>query len=493
MTSLIPSAQSPLLWQMFLILLLLAPMLILISLLVVLPAYTICLAIITIIRANYFLTTSPCCQQERENDGLQSKGGATNNNSCSSSSSNGPWSNISTSIFQGRVFHVRQRPKIHSFQYPLTFSVVDLDEACGLFGNHAVAADCSSINKDDKKQLLEREVCDNRGKLWPLSTLMLLRDEDHLKNGEGLPTTVATTITLSMKERIINLLYERTNGKLNLKQQQPSRKILLVTHLMYFGYCFNPVSFFFVLKNQHQDEIEAIVVEVSNTPWNEMSIYVLHPDSVDTTFSQNYPLNNSTKKSLAKDGNITSNTYHYHCEKKFHVSPFMTMDHDYDWKFQLDKDRIVVQAQMYKHTTEEEEEVDTNNKEVEEDEEKKDGHDDDPDETKHKGILYFTAGFDIHRTINPKTQSYPLQLSKIILRYPIYCFVIQIWIHYEALKLLLKGITFIPHPEGSETTASKAIAVVMGPVFVVMDVMNDLFVRLKGGGGGGGEKTTKVE
>jgi len=461
MASLTSSAQSlPLRWLLLIVLL--VNLLIVVSILVILPVYTIFLALITIIRANYFVT-SP-------RDELK---GETNNSG--SISSNGPWSNICTSIFQGRVFHVRQRPKIHSFQYPLTFSVVDLDEACGLFGSRAVAPNCSSVNSDSKES-------DDRGKLWPLSTLMQLRDEDHLKNGEGLPTATtkdATQITkLSMKERVINLLHERTDGKLNLKQQPP-RKILLVTHLMYFGYCFNPVSFFFVL-NQQQDEIEAVVVEVSNTPWNEMSIYVLHPDSVDTTLSQVYPSNST--KSLAKDGNMTSNTYHYQCEKKFHVSPFMTMDHDYDWKFQLDEDRIVVQAQMYKHATEEV--GDTTN------EEKKDGSD---DSEKQKGILYFTAGFDIHRTINPTTQSYPLQLSKIILRYPIYCFVIQIWIHYEALKLLLKGIQFIPHPEGSETGASKAIAVVMGPVFVVMDMMNDLFVRLKGGGGGGGEKTMKVE
>jgi len=462
MASLTSSAQSlPLRW-LLLIVLLVNVLIILVSILVILPVYTIFLALITIIRANYFVT-SPRDEQK----------GETNNSG--SSSNIGPWSNICTSIFQGRVFHVRQRPKIHSFQYPLTFSVVDLDEACGLFGSLAVAPDCSSINSDSKES-------NDRGKLWPLSTLMLLRDEDHLKNGEGLPaaTTKGTTqiITkLSMKERVINLLHERTNGKLNLKHQPP-RKILLVTHLMYFGYCFNPVSFFFIL-NQQQDEIEAVVVEVSNTPWNEMSIYVLHPDSVDTTLSQVYPSNST--KSLAKDGNLKANTYHYQCEKKFHVSPFMTMDHDYDWKFQLDEDRIVVQAQMYKHATEEEEEVDTTN------EEKKDGSD---GSEKQKGILYFTAGFDIHRTINPTTQSYPLQLSKIILRYPIYCFVIQIWIHYEALKLLLKGIQFIPHPEGSETGASKAIAVVMGPVFVVMDMMNDLFVRLKGGGG---EKTMKVE
>ena len=484
------------LWWWLLLVLLLAPVLILVSVLVLLPTCTISLALITIIRTNCFPTPTSLSSREQtckaEDDGQHQQQNEKTNNSV------GPWSNISTSIFQGRVFHVRQRPKIHSFQYPLTFAVVDLDEACDLFGNHAVAAadDCCRSSANNNSDSNEIEDAYNRGKLWPLSTLMLLRDEDHLKNGEGLPTTTpsstattqATTMkNLSMKERIINLLHERTNGKLNLKQQPP-RKILLVTHLMYFGYCFNPVSFFFIL-NHHQDDIEAVVLEVSNTPWNEMSIYVLHPRSVDTLFSQVYPSESS--KSLVKDGTMKkSSTHHYQFEKKFHVSPFMTMDHDYDWKFQLDGDRIVAQAQMYKHA----DEKDDGDNNEEEEEKKKDGGSDD-DSEKKKGILYFTAGFDIRRTITKSTTTqsscyYPLQLSKIILRYPIYCFVIQIWIHYEALKLLLKGIQFIPHPGGSETSVSKAIAVVMGPVFMGMDMVNDWFVRLKGGGGGV-EKTTK--
>ena len=453
-------------------LLLLVTVLILLSLLLLLPAYTILLAFITIIRANYFLI-SPQQQTDCSGDNVAEK----------EKKVNGHWSSISTSIFQGRVFHVRQRPKVHSFQYPLTFSVVDLDEASDLFGSHAVATGSSEIETSGEVE------SENRGRLWPLSTLMLLQDEDHMKNGEGLTTSLPKEVSnegatspamnrLSMKERIANLVYERTNGKLNLKDQ-PQRKILLVTHLKYYGYCFNPVSFFFIL-NQQQDEIEAVVVEVSNTPWNEMSIYVLHPDSVDTTFSQVY--SHDSSKSLAKDGTMKSKTYHYQCEKKFHVSPFMTMDHDYDWKFQLEKDRIVVQAQMYKHATTEDD-VETNKEE-----EKKNGTID-SEMMKKRRILYFTAGFDIQRTIDPTTQSYPLQLSKIILRYPIYCFVIQIWIHYEALKLLMKGIQFIPHPEGSETGASKAIAVVMGPVFLLMDMMNDLYARFKSGG----DKKTKSD
>jgi DUF1365 family protein len=50
---------------------------------------------------------------------------------------------------------------------------------------------------------------------------------------------------------------------------------------MYYGYCFNPVSLYFILKpntnasnNGSEDEVEAIVVEVSNTPWNETSICI---------------------------------------------------------------------------------------------------------------------------------------------------------------------------------------------------------------------------
>jgi hypothetical protein len=215
--------------------------------------------------------------------------------------------------------------------------------------------------------------------------------------------------------------------------------------------------------------------------------------------SKVYPSNSS--KSLPKGGgdinddgnnNSSSNskTYHYQFEKKFHVSPFMTMDHDYDWKFMLQKDQIVVQAQMYKHCDGDDDGENVNNDDdaaIQEEKKKDDDHDSALEGVKKKE-LYFTAGFNIQRTIKQTTSSYyyPLQLSKIILRYPIYCFVIQIWIHYEAIKLLLKGIQFIPHPEGSETSASRAIAMVMKPVFVFMDLVNDLIVcRLKGVDGGG--------
>lgn len=417
---------------------------------ILLPAYTIILACITILRAKWYRRGHD--DRGKNSDAL--------------------WSRINTFFFKGTVFHIRHQPMVHSFKYPLYFSVVDLDEASGLFGRN-------SVHPQPEEDERNEETINPRGELWPLSSLMLLRDIDHLKSGEGLCTPFAQLHTMiakpptdstkelqiiSMRERIGNLVYERTNGKLDLNSTKGKdksgdqcdtperRKILLVTHLMYYGYCFNPVSLYFILKpntnannnsNEEEEEVEAIVVEVSNTPWNEMSLYVLHPDSIDTV--QHY---------VCPPGSldIKYTTYRYKWRKNFHVSPFMTMDHDYDWNFQVSRDRIKVEAKMIRRN-------DSSNESKEE-----------------KGILYFTAGFDIQRAVHP-TSTYPIQLAKVICRFPIYCFIIQLWIHYEALKLLMKGVEFVPHPKGSETGASKVIAMVMRPVFAVMEVVDGWWSR----------------
>jgi DUF1365 family protein len=296
----------------------------------------------------------------------------------------------------------------------------------------------------------------------------MLRDVDHLKNGEGLSGSDGRIRSkLSLKERITNLIHERTQGKVDLRlplhdeprNRESARKVLLVTHLMYYGYCFNPVSLYYILRSTNSSdatnsnnhisegdliEIEAIVVEVSNTPWNEMSVYVLHPDSIDVAENQVTPCTEDNKS-------FRSPSYRYKFRKNFHVSPFMTMDHDYDWTFRMTRDRIHVSAKMIRRQS---------------NEQCKKGD---------EGELYFTAGFDIQRT--PPTKFYPLQLAMIICRYPIYCFIIQIWIHYEAIKLLMKGVQFIPHPHGSETRASRIIAAVMSPVFVLKELVDDRFKR----------------
>ena len=51
--------------------------------------------------------------------------------------------------------------------------------------------------------------------------------------------------------------------------------ITLLTHLRYFGYVMNPVSFYYCWDKKYQN-IKYIVVEINNTPWGEQYCYVLN-------------------------------------------------------------------------------------------------------------------------------------------------------------------------------------------------------------------------
>jgi DUF1365 family protein len=53
-------------------------------------------------------------------------------------------------------------------------------------------------------------------------------------------------------------------------------RVKLLTHLTYFGYCFNPLSVFYVFKAEDPSELLCVIAEVSNTPWIEQHAYALH-------------------------------------------------------------------------------------------------------------------------------------------------------------------------------------------------------------------------
>ncbi|KAL7559036.1 hypothetical protein ACA910_016378 [Epithemia clementina (nom. ined.)] len=321
-----------------------------------------------------------------------------------------------SSILVGRVWHKRHLPRRHGFDYPLFMFGLDL--------SHDV----------EKNQLFDDH-------LWPLSCIMRLRpDKDHLKNGEGFiqrvngngDDTTATTTLLS--QRICNLVSERTQGQFQPTVQ--SHCIYLVTHLCYYGYCFNPVSFYYVVdRQQHQEpssqtrspmEItrsNAIVAEVSNTPWNEMHPYVLHPNSMDEV---------QVNRKTGANNNSSSTNYIF--PKRFHVSPFMEMNYNYDWiidDWSPKKTRIVISMKkMATNTTGQHKTGATQ------------GSDNGTNGSSQKPeTLQFTASMTVHaRGLDP------FVLAWHMARYPIYCFVIQVWIHYEALLLFLKGIAYQPHP-----------------------------------------------
>jgi uncharacterized protein len=81
----------------------------------------------------------------------------------------------------------------------------------------------------------------------------------------------------------------------------PAGPIRLLTQLRSFGHCFNPVSFYYCLS-AGADRVQAILAEVTNTPWGERHAYVLGGGREDSTL-------------------LVSSV-----DKAMHVSPFMPMD-----------------------------------------------------------------------------------------------------------------------------------------------------------------------
>ncbi|EEC45425.1 predicted protein [Phaeodactylum tricornutum CCAP 1055/1] len=304
------------------------------------------------------------------------------------------WKSRRSSLFVGRVWHTRHRPTKHAFTYPLFIFALDLQEV-----------------EDEDNGLFEKQ-------LWPLSWIISYRPTDHLKGHTAQVQRSSGQRRLRNSSLLSQKIYEfvalKTNGK--FQPSDKTHRIVLVTHLSYYGYCFNPVSFYYLLDNSSNSTTAAIVAEVSNTPWNEMYCYVLHPDSEDI-------------KTVSRREDSTN----YVFQKNFHVSPFMEMDYVYDWVFR-DFDGGGIPSNIH---------VATGMKRVD-------------------GSLQFLATMNVHR----KGMD-PLTLAWQIVSYPFYCVIIQIWIHYEAFWLFAKGITFQPHPTGAESMASRAIGSIMTPFFLV--------------------------
>jgi len=121
--------------------------------------------------------------------------------------------------------------------------------------------------------------------------------------------------TVPLDEAVRRTVEERTGTR-------PAGPIRLLTHLRYYGYCFNPVSFYYCFDREGS-HVEAILTEITNTPWGERHSYVLPRTS---------EMNGVMRFRFAKE---------------FHVSPFMPMDQRYDWRFSPPGRRLAVHMENY--------------------------------------------------------------------------------------------------------------------------------------------------
>ena len=134
--------------------------------------------------------------------------------------------------------------------------------------------------------------------------------------------------------------------------------------------------------------LETIVAEVNNTPWGERHCYVL-PQSMNQGAGEHK---------------------RYFPKKEMHVSPFMQMDVNYDWRFNTPGEQLT--AHM---------------------------------ENARDGRKIFDATLVFERK-EISTGS----LAAVLIRFPVMTLKIVVAIHWQALKLWIKGAPVHDHPDKIE-------------------------------------------
>lgn len=254
-----------------------------------------------------------------------------------------------SSIYEGRVRHRRFAPVAHAFTYRLFMMYLDLDELPRLFDRHP---------------------------LWSpdRANLAHFRRRDHLGDPDR-------PLAASVRD------YVQQQGG-----QRPAGPIRLLTHMRYFGYRFNPVSFFYCFDAADQ-QVETIVAEITNTPWGERYPYVL-PERLNR---------GSAGKKL------------YHLTKDFHISPFMGMDQHYAWRFTAPGTHLAVHMENYEHDT---------------------------------------RLFDATMTLK-RREITGRALAGALLRYPLITARVSAAIYWQAAMLYLKKCPFYPHPKSLQAETAR--------------------------------------
>jgi DUF1365 family protein len=171
--------------------------------------------------------------------------------------------------------------------------------------------------------------------------------------------------------------------------------IRLLTHLRYFGYCFNPASFYYCYDSADL-QVECIVVEIHNTPWGERHCYVLGAE---------------------QNEHQIRNWRRHQFSKAFHVSPFIDIDIHYDWRFRLPDDSIRVHMIDYE-----------------------------------RGEKLFDASLALQRR-----QIDRQALTRVLIRYPLMTGKVITLIYWQALRLVLKRIPFFTHPKKRKLSSERIV------------------------------------
>jgi uncharacterized protein len=212
--------------------------------------------------------------------------------------------------------------------------------------------------------------------LWSVESpnWAVFRRSDHLKPGRG-----------ALDSAVLDVVEAQLGWR-------PAGPVRILTHLRYLGYCFNPISVYYCYGSDGRT-LQAIVPEVHNTPWGEEYLRAL-----------------DVSRSRRED-----DWHVYDLEKEFHVSPFMPMDIDYQWRFKEPSDSLAIRM-----------------------------------ENRRNGELLFRAELEMNRL-----EMTSANMSALLLKWPVMTAKVIAAIYWQALKIAVKGVSFCPHPAENKITKGR--------------------------------------